>query len=53
MVQGWTRREFLRVGSAGLALGLSGVLRAQEAQKPLRCAFTGVGGRGHGLAAER
>jgi len=49
MGHGWTRREFLQVGSAGLALGLSAALRAQEAPKPLRCAFIGVGGRGTAL----
>ncbi|MBM4084846.1 MAG: Gfo/Idh/MocA family oxidoreductase, partial [Planctomycetes bacterium] len=46
-----TRRDFLKLGSAGLALGLAGSTAwAQEAAaKPLRCAFVGVGGRGTGL----
>jgi myo-inositol 2-dehydrogenase/D-chiro-inositol 1-dehydrogenase len=45
-----TRRNFLKVGSAAVALGLAGsALRGQDAAQPLRCGFVGVGGRGTGL----
>lgn len=48
-----TRREFLKVGSAGLGFGFTAsALRAQESKetvKPLRCGFIGVGGRGTAL----
>jgi len=42
------RRDFLRIGSAGIALGIAGASFSEEV-KPLRCGFIGVGGRGTGL----
>lgn len=48
-----SRREFVKAGTATLAVGLLGPplrLAAQlESEKPLRCGFIGVGGRGTGL----
>jgi predicted dehydrogenase len=47
-----SRRELLKAGSAGIALGIVSKLHADtvaEKPKPIRCAFVGVGGRGSKL----
>ena len=46
-----TRREFIKTGSTGLALGLAASALGVEAQpsERLRCGFIGVGGRGMAL----
>lgn len=48
MSKNMTRREFVKLGSAGLAFGLASSLQA-EPVKPLRVGFIGVGGHGTGL----
>jgi myo-inositol 2-dehydrogenase / D-chiro-inositol 1-dehydrogenase len=56
MGDGLTRRDFLKVGTAGVALGLAGSTlgggAAAQAPDRLRCGFIGVGGRGSGLLRE-
>ena len=51
MSDGVTRRDFVKVGSAGVALGLATSTLPGQApgDEKLRCAFVGVGGRGGGL----
>jgi predicted dehydrogenase len=44
-----SRRDFVKVGSAGLALGLTAAGSPGQETPRLRCAFIGVGGRGGGL----
>jgi predicted dehydrogenase len=51
MSEPWTRRDFLKAGSA-VAVGLAAsplAAQAVEGDKPLRCAFIGTGGRGTSL----
>lgn len=50
MGEGLTRRDFLKLSSAGVAVGLSSsslwAQAAEEGTRPLQCGFIGVGGRG-------
>src|SRR5574341_886485 len=50
-----SRREFMKLGSAGLVVGLTPALHAHASAsqaKPLRVGFIGTGGRGTGVLGE-
>ncbi len=49
MAEDWSRRDFVKLGAAGVAAGLAASSLAAQEAKPLRVGFIGVGGRGNGL----